>query len=388
MIERIAILGSTGSIGKSLLNLISKNKKKYKIELLTANTKYKELISQTKKFNVTNVIITDPTSYKNFIKKNKNKKINVFQNFESLSKIIKKKIDYTMSSIVGLDGLEPTLKIIKYTKRIAIANKESIICGWNLINKEINKNNVEFIPVDSEHFSIWYAIKNFNITNVEKIYITASGGPLLNYPTNKLNKIKITQVIKHPTWQMGRKISVDSATMMNKVFEVIEANKIFNIAFKKLSILIHPSSYIHSIIKFENGLVKLIAHDTTMEIPIFNTLNKKKNMNISFTKGINLNALNDLKLSMININKFPLINVLKHIPEKNSLFETVIVSANDELVNLFLKKKIKYDKISTTLLKFIKNKEFLKYKKIQPTQVSDIVKLSKYVRLKIRSLSV
>lgn len=111
-------------------------------------------------------------------------------------------------------------------------------------------------------------------------------------------------------------------------------------------------------------------------------------MNISFTKGINLNALNDLKLSMININKFPLINVLKHIPEKNSLFETVIVSANDELVNLFLKKKIKYDKISTTLLKFIKNKEFLKYKKIQPTQVSDIVKLSKYVRLKIRSLSV
>ncbi len=388
MIERIAILGSTGSIGKSLLNLISKNKKKYKIELLTANTKYKELISQTKKFNVKNVIITDPTSYRNFIKNNKNKKINIFPNFENLSEIIKKKIDYTMSSIVGLDGLEPTLKIIKFTKRIAIANKESIICGWNLINKEINKNNVEFIPVDSEHFSIWYAIKNFNITNVEKIYITASGGPLLNYPTNKMNKIKISQVINHPTWQMGRKISVDSATMMNKVFEVIEANKIFNIAFKKLSILIHPSSYIHSIIKFENGLIKLIAHDTTMEIPIFNTLNKKKNMNISFTKGINLKVLNNLKLSTINMNKFPLINVLKHIPDKNSLFETIIVSANDELVNLFLKKKIKYDKISKTLLKFLNNKEFLKYKKIQPTQVSDIVKLSKYVRLKIRSLSV
>ena len=186
MKKKIAILGSTGSIGKSLLKIIKKNKNdNFQILLLTANSNYKELLNQTKMFKVKNVIIQNNLSYEKFKKINKNKNLKIYNNFDKLNNIFKTKIDYTMNSIVGLDGLEPTLKIIKYTKTLAIANKESIICGWNLINKKLKKNKTIFVPVDSEHFSIHYAIKNTNLKNINKIYLTASGGPLLNFSKKK-----------------------------------------------------------------------------------------------------------------------------------------------------------------------------------------------------------
>ena len=145
----------------------------------------------------------------------------------------KKKLDYVMNSIVGIDGLDPTLRIIKHTKKIAIANKESIICGWSLIERELQKNKTQFIPVTSEHFSIWYGFKNLNIKRVEKIYITASGGPFKNTPLSQFKNISINDATKHPNWKMGKKISMHSATMMNKVYEVIEAKIIFNISMIK-----------------------------------------------------------------------------------------------------------------------------------------------------------
>ena len=182
MKKKIAILGSTGSIGKTLLKIIKKNKKNFVIQLLSANKDYNTLLKQAKEFNVKNVVITNIQSYQLALDKLKNEKnhIKVHNNFNNLQKIFPKKIDYVMSSIVGLDGLIPTFKIIKFTKRIAIANKETIICAWNLIKKELKKNKTEFIPVDSEHFSVWYALKNNSISNLDKIYLTASGGPLLN----------------------------------------------------------------------------------------------------------------------------------------------------------------------------------------------------------------
>ena len=148
-----------------------------------------------------------------------------------------------MSSITGFNGLQPTIEIIKYTKLIAIANKESIICGWNLIQAELKKNKTKFIPVDSEHFSIWSLIKII-INEIDKIFITASGGPFLNKKEKNLKNIKPKHAIKHPKWKMGKKISIDSATMVNKLFELIEANKIFNINIKKIKILSHPNSYV------------------------------------------------------------------------------------------------------------------------------------------------
>ncbi len=285
-----------------------------------------------------------------------------------------------MSAITGVEGLHPTIKIIKHTKKIAIANKESIICGWSLIKKELKKHNTQFIPVDSEHFSLWYALKNTSVDNIEKIYLTASGGPLYKTPLKKLDKIKINEVLKHPNWVMGKKISVDSATMINKIYEVIEAKNIFEIPYKKIQILIHPKSYVHAMIKSNGGLIKIIAHDTTMRIPIFNTIffNTKKNLK---TNNINIKILNNLKLSTVSQKKYPMIKLLNFIPNKSSLFETVIVSANDTLVELFLKKKIKFLDIQKYLFELINSKKFLFYKKIPPKNIKDIIKLNDYVRL-------
>jgi 1-deoxy-D-xylulose 5-phosphate reductoisomerase len=225
-----------------------------------------------------------------------------------------------MSSISGIQGLKPTIEIIKFTKKIAIANKESIICGWDLIQKELKKNKTEFIPVDSEHFSIWYALKDIDKRLIEKIYLTASGGPFLNKPLNRLKNVSSKQAIKHPNWKMGKKISVDSATMMNKVFEIIEAKKIFNLSYTKLSILTHPKSYVHAIIKLKNGLTKIVAHDTNMRIPIFNSLYSSNNFIDS--KKLNLKILNNLSFKEINYKRFSVIKILNKLPERSSLFET------------------------------------------------------------------
>ncbi len=387
MKKKIAILGSTGSIGKSLLKIINKNKQKFEIVLLTANKNYKELLKQAKKNNVKNIIIKNQKSYDKLNKINKNKNFKIFNNFNNFEKIFEKKIDYVMSSIVGIEGLEPTVNIIKYTKSIAIANKESIICGWNLIKKNLIKHRTSFIPVDSEHFSIWYALKNVNISKIKKIYLTASGGPLLNAPKTKFNNIKINDVLKHPNWKMGQKISVDSSNMINKIFEIIEARNLFNLSLKKLSILIHPKSYIHAILIFNDGMIKIIAHDTTMEIPIFNSLypiNEEYHKNLK----LNLKTLNELKLQKINSKQFPSIDFLKFFPDKISLFDTVFVSANDILVKSYLKKELKYKDIIKRLKKILQMKEFIKLKKISPKKISEIIKLDEYVRLKINTKSV
>ena len=383
MKKKIAILGSTGSIGKILLKIIEKDKKNFDIVLLTANTDHKTLLKQAKKFNVQNLIISDFKSYKVLKNKAKKSKIKIFNSFNSINKILNKKIDYVMSSIVGIQGLEPTYRIIKFTKNIAIANKESIICGWDLINNELKKNKTNFIPVDSEHFSMWYGLFKLNSENLEKIFITASGGPFYKFPLSKFKKISVKKAINHPNWKMGKKISIDSATMINKVYEVIEAKNIFNISYKKINVIIHPKSYVHAILKFSDGLIKIIAHDTTMKVPIFNTLFFKTNLKLK-TNKLDFKLLNDLNFQKIHSNRYPMINILKLLPEKHSLYETVVVSANDTLVNLFLEKKIGFLDIYKELIKFIKLKDYLKYKHIKPKKINDIINLNNYVTTNIK----
>ena len=387
MKKKIAILGSTGSIGKTLIHILKKDQKNFEIVLLTTNKNYKELVKQAKIFNVKNLIATNENTYLRIKKNNILNHTKVFNNFDSFDKIFKTKIDYVMSSISGLEGLKPTFNIIKHTKFIAIANKESIICGWNILNKELKKNKTNFIPVDSEHFSINYALKNNLISNVNNIYLTASGGPLLKVPLDKFKNIKISNVLKHPNWNMGKKISIDSATLMNKVFEVIEAKKIFNISYKKLKILIHPKSYIHALIKFNDGMIKIIAHDTNMTIPIYNSLNFKKKFNLK-TKEVDLKKLNNLNFSKVNYKKFPLINILSKLPKSDSLYETVIVATNDEFVKLYLNGKIKYIDLVNNIYNFIRLPEFTKFKLIKPKKIKTIEKLNLYVRLKINNKSV
>ena len=385
MKKKIAILGSTGSIGKNLLKILEKDKSSVEILLLTANKNHKVLLNQIKKYNVKNIIITNKLGYKILVKKLKKRNVNIYNDYSSLNLIFKKKIDYVMSSISGIEGLIPTIKIIKHTKKIAIANKETIICAWNLIKNELNKNKTLFIPVDSEHFSLWYALQNLPSDQIEKIYLTASGGPFLNFNKKKLKKINISQALKHPNWKMGKKITIDSSTLMNKVFEVIEAKHIFELPYIKISILTHPNSYVHALVKFSNGLIKIIAHDTTMKIPIFNTIftNDKKKI---ASKNIDIGKLNSLNLRKVDTELFPSIKIIKKMPKKISLYESVIVSTNDRLVNLFLEKKIKYNQIVSIMLKLINYKVFLKYKKLTPKKIEDIISVKNHVDYEIKKL--
>ena len=352
--------------------------------MLTADKNYKEIFKQAKIFNVKNLIITNEKSF-NEIKKKRLGKIKIFNNYNSFNNIFKKKIDYVMSSISGIHGLEPTIKIIKHTKKIAIANKEAIICGWHLIKKDLKKFKTTFIPVDSEHFSIFYALRGNKISNVNKIYLTASGGPLNNLPKAKFKNVKISEAVKHPNWKMGKKISVDSATMMNKVFEIIEAKKIFDLNYDKLDILVHPTSYVHAIIKFNDGMIKIIAHDTNMKIPIFNSL-QNSNYDTIQTDKINIKKLNFLNFKKVDINKFPSIKILNKLQNKESLLETVIVLANDELVDLFLLKKINFTDINNILQKLIKMKEIVNLSKKRITGINSIISLNEFIRKKINKI--
>ena len=388
MKKKIVLLGSTGSIGKSFLDILKKDVNNCDILLLSANKNFKELLKQLKIFKVRNIVITEKKSFLKIKKILKDKKINVYNDFNSIHKIFKKKkVDYMLNAISGLEGLSPTLKTIRFTKNIAIANKESIICGWSLIKKELDKFKVKFIPVDSEHFSIWSLIHDTKNINIEKVFITASGGPFNKLTLSKFKKITIKQALKHPNWKMGKKITIDSATLMNKVFEIIEAKKIFNYKYSQLKILIHPASYVHAIIKFNNGLTKMLIHDTNMKIPIFNSFYTKYEKKIR-TKKLDLNLLNKLNFTNVDTTKFPVVKILKKMPHKDSLFETVIVSANDKLVDLFLKKKITFNQISTFLLKIIKMKEFTKFKRFKVKNIEEIIKLNSYVSLKINKLTI
>ena len=302
----------------------------------------------------------------------KKKKINLFLGLNKIEKILgKTKLNYCVNGISGLSGLEPTLNIIPFTKNLLIANKESIVCGWSIINKKLKKYKTNFIPIDSEHFSIWKLIKGEKPQNIKKIILTASGGPFLNKSKKKIANIKPKFALNHPNWKMGKKISIDSSTMMNKIFEFIEAKKIFNLKNNDISIMIHPLSFIHAIVFFKGNLVKLLAHEANMSIPISNSLGihhdyKNKVVKNLFTK------LNKLQFTEPKEKDFPLLSIINYIPEKTSYFETILTTLNDELVKKYLEGKINYISLIKNLIYLIKCPFFKKYYKLKPKNIYDI----------------
>jgi len=387
MKKKIAILGSTGSIGQSTLDVIKKDKNNFNVIFLSANNNYKKLIHQAKYYNAKNVLIKNKKFYekvKTALKKDKTK---VYTGDISVNKIISEKLDYAMAAIVGIAGLQPTIDIIKISKVVAIANKETIICAWNILSKLIKKYKTEVLPVDSEHFSIMELTKNVTDSEIEEIIITASGGPFLNLPIQKLKNVKPKHAIKHPNWKMGKKISVDSANLMNKVFEVIEAYKIFNFSKFKYKIMIHPQSYVHSIIRFRNGLIKMILYNTDMKIPISNTLYKKNN-NTIIDKKIDISTLNKLSFQNVDVKRFPSVSFIPKCFNLGYSTPAIVNASNEVLVSLFLKEKISFLDIVSTINKLFKDKEFKKYAKRKPKSVKEIKIIDNWARLKTISMCV
>ena len=387
MKKKVVILGSTGSIGTSTLGVIKKNIKKFDVILLTANNNYKKLISQAKEYKAKNVLIYNKTFY-NYVKTAlKNEKTKVFSNNTPINKIINTKIDYTMSAIVGLAGLQPTIDAIKVSKNVALANKETIICAWDILKKLKKKYKTKIIPVDSEHFSIMELTKNSKDREISELIITASGGPFLNIPNEKLKYIKPHQAIKHPNWKMGKKISVDSATLMNKVFEVIEACKFFDFNYKKYKILVHPQSYVHSIIRFKNGLIKMILYNTDMKIPISNIL-LKDSISPFEQKNIKTKDLNNIKFYKVNVKKFPSIKLINKCLNLGPSVPIIINASNEVLVNLFLNRKIQFLDIVNTVNKIFKHKDFIKYARRRPKTVKEVMLVDKWARLNTLTMCV
>ena len=385
MKKKIAILGSTGSIGKSTLDVIKNNKKNFDVVLLTGDNNYKKIIQKEKIFRAKNVLIKNRKFYLKV--KNSLKKTKVYTGDVSIKEIIRGKIDYTMSAIVGIAGLQPTVDAIQISKTVAIANKEAIICGWHILSKYIKKYKTKILPVDSEHFAIMELTKNIQDKDVEEIIITASGGPFLNMSINKMKKVSPSQALNHPNWNMGKKISIDSANLMNKVFEVIEACKIFKFSEDKYRIMIHPQSYVHSIIRFKNGLIKKILYNADMKIPISNTIYGEKNY-MPNIKKINTKNLSKITFQSVDKKRFPSIKLIQKCLKNGLLAPTIVNASNEVLVNLFLAKKIGFLDIVRTINRIFKDKDFKKYAKRNSSSLKQIKMTDDWARLKTINMCV
>ena len=378
-VQTLALLGSTGSIGQSVLEIVKKTKK-FKVVLFIANSNYSKISSQIKIFKPKIVIVNDKKVYIKIKKKNKLKKIIILNNIIQINKHLSK-VDVTVSAIPGLAGLEPTLAFIKLSKKILLANKESIVCGWSLIKKNLLKNKTKLIPIDSEHFSILELTKQYSNNEIDKIYITASGGPFLNLSKNSFKNIKPADAIKHPKWKMGKKISVDSATLMNKVLEVTEAHKLFPFDKKKYEIIIHPQSLIHAIVKLKNGTTYFLYHIPDMKIPIANALFNGKFDYNSYFKEKNKNQISNQKLDFFSPDKkkFTTLDLIPKMNEQKS--SSIIINAVNEIfVDQFLKKNIHFSDIFTYLNLVLIDKSYIKTSNMSSNSVKNIYKIDQWAR--------
>ena len=378
-IKSIAILGSTGSIGQTALEIIKKTNK-FKVVLIVANSNYLKILSQIRNFKPKIVIINDTKVFLKIKKKNKWKKIIILNNINNIEKYIKK-IDITISAIPGIAGLEPTLTFIKLSKQILLANKESIVCGWKLIKKKAIKYNTKLTPIDSEHFSISELTKKYSNKDIEKIYITASGGPFLKLNKNKFKKIKPKDAIKHPKWKMGKKISVDSATLMNKVLELIEAIKLFPFNKNKYEIIIHPQSLIHAVVKFVNGTTYFLYHLPSMKIPIANALFDNKLNYKKYFKEKNKKHFyeHDLEFFPADVKKFSTLGLIPKINCDNSA-PIIINAANEIFVDEFLKNNILFDDIFTYLKLVLQDRNYIKTSNMSSNSIKSIYRIDNWSR--------
>ena len=378
MKKTISILGSTGSIGLSTLSIVNTKKNFFKVNFLSANKNFTLICKQIIKYKPKFFIVKNKLIYSKVKKKFAKNKTKILNDLNI--KVIKKS-DITVSSIPGISGLEPTITAIKLSKKILIANKEAIICGWSLLKREALKYNTKIIPVDSEHYSILKLLEKEKVSEIKKIYITASGGPFLNFKSKQFKKIKPKDAFKHPKWKMGKKISIDSSTLMNKMLELVEAQKLFNLSSKKIDILIHPESLVHAIIELKNGLKKFIYHDTSMIIPIANAI-FEKNLNIYKIFKIKRKKVKKIEnLSFENVNNkiFPVIKLKTKINQFSSS-AIIFNAANEILVDQFLQKKLPFLSISKTIMRIQSDSNYKKYAIKKPKNIKEIIKIDEWAR--------
>jgi len=338
--KKIGILGSTGSIGTQTIEVIDKFKE-YHIEYLSCFNNYKKIIEQAKKFKPKKVCIVDSTLEKKVSKSLKNESIEVLSGYQGLKEISKQNVDLMLNAIVGADGMEPSILALENNIPLALANKESIVmAGW-IINEIREKNNTILLPVDSEHSAIFQCLLGEKSENIQRIILTGSGGPFRTKSFNTFNSITLEDALNHPNWDMGNKITIDSATMMNKGLEFIEAFWLFGISKNKIDIIIHPQSIIHSMVEFSDGSIKAQMGEPDMKVPIQFSLSFP-NRYFDKIKPFDFTSNNKLTFEKPNLQKFPCIRIAKDALSSGGSHQVVLNVANDQAVFKFLNKEISF----------------------------------------------
>jgi 1-deoxy-D-xylulose-5-phosphate reductoisomerase len=343
-LKNICILGSTGSIGQSSLEVISSLPDRFKVSYLSTNKNIELLQKQIEKFKPNGVAVTDADSAKIF-RQSINGSVQCFTGEDGLLEIVgQKDIDIVVSSLVGFAGLAPTIESIKQGKTIALANKETLVVAGEIITKLVRENNAALIPIDSEHSAIMQCIRGEKIEQVSRLILTASGGPFLNVDKSRFDSIKVEEALNHPKWKMGNKITIDSATLMNKGLEVIEAHWLFNLPPEKIEVLIHPQSIIHSLVEFVDGSVKAQLGVPDMKIPIQYALTYPERLQSDYDR-INFPELKEMTFSRPDINKFECLKLAYEALRQGGTAPAILNAANEVAVELFLEGKIKFSQI-------------------------------------------
>ena len=340
--RQIAILGSTGSIGTQTLQVVEEHPECFVVYAITANTRVDELIAQARKFMPEAVVIADETKYERLKEALNDLPIKVYAGYESICQIVESApIDIVVTAMVGFSGLRPTINAIKAGKAIALANKETMVVAGELINALAIEHKTPILPVDSEHSAIFQCLAGEMHNKVEKLILTASGGPFRTFTKEQLEHVTKEQALKHPNWSMGAKITIDSASMMNKGFEVMEAKWLFGVGAQDIEVVVHPQSVIHSMVQFEDGAIKAQLGTPDMRLPIMYALTYPSRLPSSFGR-LDWSSIKEFTFEKPNLEVFPNLRLAYEALAKGGNIPCVVNAANEVCVAAFLNDRIKF----------------------------------------------
>jgi len=357
-VKRIGILGSTGSIGRQALEVISEHKSKFRVEFLTAYNNYELLAEQAAKFLPSQVVIVNEAHYKLLKDRLKDLPIKVYSGVQAVNDIVQSEYDILLTALVGYSGLIPTIKAIETGHDIALANKETLVVAGDLIMKLAKEKKIRIVPVDSEHSAIFQCLIGEHYSNIEKIYLTASGGPFRGYSIEQLRNVSVEQALKHPNWSMGNKITIDSATMMNKGLEVIEARWLFDLEPSRIDVIVHPQSIIHSIVQFIDGSMKAQMGLPDMRLPILYAFSYPERYKSNFERFDFFNYPT-LTFEKPDYKVFKALRLAFEALKKAGNYPCILNAANEVAVEAFLAGKIGFLDIANLIEEVLSNSQHL-----------------------------
>ncbi len=373
--RQLAVLGSTGSIGTQTLQVVEEHPECFEVYAITAGSRVEELIAQARKFMPEAVVIADETKYPRLKEALNDLPIKTYGGYEAICQIVESApIDIVVTAMVGFSGLRPTINAIKAGKAIALANKETMVVAGELINALANEYKTPILPVDSEHSAIFQCLAGEMHNKVEKLILTASGGPFRTFTKEQLEHVTKQQALKHPNWSMGAKITIDSATMMNKGFEVMEAKWLFGVGAKDIEVVIHPQSVIHSMVQFEDGAIKAQLGTPDMRLPIMYALTYPQRLSSSFDR-INWDTLKELTFERPDLELFPNLQHAYTALAQGGNIPCVVNAANEVCVAAFLNDRIKFTDMPRLIERAMQNAPYI----LTPT-LDDYLETDKEIR--------